>query len=307
MQPKKEEELYEMTKHENSNFKLSTNLSVGELSAYKDSAHKRFALQSGFKEIGPSSPQLFSHQKKSAVRLGYSPYLPMRSPELVFSRFMKDRPSDYFDIFEYKRPMVESQPGSMPYFGEAGYPEHRTDRRISFKKEQEDFGSSGFSFTSPYKKPREKLEDYKAVNSLVGDDRRLVISTPEKGTETRFFKHLDSTALNTSERRYQTKNLDGANYRSCRLALEPKLDYADNCEGPDAFKASKGLKTLSQRVKEIVAEKRKTSYKEVASLLIEETRTYMDDLSVYWLVTQGPRRAKHQEESLRCSKCANRV
>lgn len=295
---KKEEELNDPGKHENSNFKLSTNLSTGELSGCKDSGHKRFALQSGFKEIGPSSPQLFSHQKKSAVRLGYSPYLPMRSPESVISRFMKDRTPDFFDIFDSGRHFVEGQHGSLPYFGEAAYPEQRTERRISFKKEHDDAGTPGFVFASPNKKTREKVEDMRAVNSFVVDHRGLTIHTPEKGTDHRFFKHLDSTALNTSERRYPSKTHEGGNIRSCRIALEAKLGYAEPIDQQDGLKASKGLKTLSQRVKEIVAEKRKTTYKEVATILIEETRNYMDDLSVQSLNSAGSRRTKHQKKSL---------
>jgi hypothetical protein len=280
MQPKKEEELHDQGKHENSNFKLSTNLSTGELSGCKDSGHKRFALQSGFKEIGPSSPQLFSHQKKSAVRLGYSPYLPLRSPESVISRFMRDRQTDFFDIFDYKRPFAEGNQASLPYFGDGNYPEQRTERRISFRKEQDDHGTPGFAFTSPNKKTREKLEDYRAVNSFEGEGGRQSLHTPEKGTDHRFFKHMDSTALNTSERRYASKPGDSANYRSCRLALETKLGFEDPADPQDCLKASKGLKTLSQRVKEIVSEKRKTSYKEVATILIDETRNFMEDLSV---------------------------
>lgn len=280
MQPRKEEDPQDAGKLENSNFKLSTNLSAGELSACKDSVHKQFAFQSSFREIGPPSPQLFSHQKKSAVHLGYSPYLPTRSPELVISRFMKDRQQDLFDIFEYKHPMVDPPSCGLAGFGEPGFPEHRTERRISFRKEQEDLNSSSLVFTSPNKKTREKGEDHRAVNSLVLDQGRALLHTPERGADHSYFKHVDSTAVNTSERRYPLKTPEGHGYRACRLALETKLGYSEASELRDCLKASKGLKTLSQRVKEIVCEKRKTSYKEVASILIDETRVVMDDLSV---------------------------
>jgi hypothetical protein len=277
MQQRKEEEYQDTGKHENSNFKLSTNLSTGELSGYKDSAQKRFAFQSSFKEVGPPSPQLFSHQKKSAVRFGCSPQVIGHSPESVFYRFLKDKSSDMYDIFDFKAPAFDNGAHSLPSFNEAGFPEHRTERRISFRKEQEDLNRCGFSFASPNKKTREKSGDHRAVNSLIGDQGRELMHTPEKGNDYSYFKHVDSTALNTSERRYPLKTPDGNHYRSCRLALESKLGYSEGSDLHESFKASKGLKNLSQRVKEIVAEKRKTSYKEVASILIDETRLVSED------------------------------
>lgn len=280
MSGRKEDDGAESAKYDNSNMKLSTNLSIGNSWTYGGSAHKREMFQSGFKEVGPCSPHLFSNQKKSLVRSGHSPFLPYRSPESIISRFLTDRPADVFDMFDYKRPHYDNILSAFGGFGDTAYTDQRTERRLTFRKEHEDQPVASFVFSSPNKKGRETSGDLRAVNSNQPGRVMMPLRTPDKEMNHQYMKHIESTAMDTSERRNQSKGSDYYYQKPYRMNLDGGYSLGDYGDLRESLKVSKGLKTLSQRVKEIVSEKRKTTYKEVASLLIDETKSIVDVLSV---------------------------
>lgn len=298
MSGRKEEEALESAKHDNSNMKLSTNLSLGTEPYHPGSAHKREIFQSGFKEVGPCSPHLFSNQKKSLGRAGHSPFLPYRSPESIISRFMTDRQADVFDMFDYKRPHYDNILSAFGGFAEGSYTDQRTERRLNFKKDQDEPPVASFVFTSPNKKGREMGGDLRAVNSNQPGRERAPLRTPDREMSQNYMKHMESTAMDTSERKQLHKSSDYYFQRPYKMNLDADYEAAEYGDLRESLKVSKGLKTLSQRVKEIVCEKRKTTYKEVAAILIEETKIAVEVLSVVSGLTIGTRRTEHKAKSL---------
>lgn len=262
---KQEDEIEETLKREESQVLLSTRLSAGSIGLNSESAKKREIFRSNnHRDLTPPSPHLFSHQKAAMARLVLSPFLPLRSPESVVSRYMGERNSDTFDQGECRRPQFDN---ILNAFGEA-----RPHRRISFGQEQEDLAHFGFS--SPAKMNRLNPHDLgNTISKRDGGEKEGMI-TPERELAWRSLRRGESTAEDTSERKRHLMSIERDWQQPRKLSLTSR---GENC---DPIRASKGLKTLSQRVKDIVSEKRKTTYKEVASILIEETRAAAEHLSV---------------------------
>jgi hypothetical protein len=228
----------------------------------------------------PASPHLFSNQKKSVPRLTHSPFLALRSPESLFSRFVPERQTDFFEMFDAKRLHLENAFGVSGGYGEPYFSDQKNERKVFFRREHEDkekeLSFAGFLLASPIKKTRERVEDSK-VAGVAKLHSEQVLKTTQDVEVPIAVKRSRGRRAKVAPPEFSARRLStGRKTRN----FDIKTELSENSENKDGHRSSKGLKTLSHRVREIVAEKRKTSYKEVAEVLISETRSPEQPLTV---------------------------